>query len=232
MTPQAAYTTKTCCAADAGNGALESLQAAFQQGDVIQITDFIDGALAETLASRAVEMVDGHGIKRDGYPKRGGRSLHAILDGFVVDKHFRELAEIYDRARALAEAVVQKDVVLSPHQRSGVNIRVYRGAESEDGWHYDSNPLSALLYLTNGGQPTQFQVTESSLMDIYPRAGTLLLFEGRSKLHHVPKGSELRVTCPLNLYYVTDLARPDRVDQVLFENSDGMKRSAGESGLS
>jgi hypothetical protein len=211
---------------------LAHLQDVFAQGGIVRLPDFISQELAAELAERALGLANSHGIARDGYPKRGGRSLHDILDGMVIQEQFPELEAIYSRARDVAERIVRTPVILSPYARSGVNIRVYRQVESEDGWHYDSNPLSALLYLTSGGSPTQFQISDDTLLDIYPASGLLLLFNGRKLLHHVPKGDQLRITCPLNLYYPDDTYRPDEVDEVLFENkdrrtTDALRRESG-----
>jgi len=204
--------------------ATDNFQRVFRDGRIVRIAGFLPPETADQLAERALQLVDKHGLKRDGYPSRGGRSLHDILDGHVVQQHFPELVELYSSVRALAEEIVQKPVILSPYLRSGVNIRVYRYTESEDGWHYDTNPVSALLYLTAGGQPTQFIMPDDKLLDIYPSRGLLLLFNGRNLLHHVPKGDQLRITCPLNLYYPDDVKRPDYIDKVLFENSDAVAR--------
>jgi hypothetical protein len=199
---------------------LPLLQNVFAAGGVVQIPEFVEPKLVDLLALRTLELADTHGLRRDGYPSRGGRALLEILDGFVVQEHFPELTQLYSDVRALAEIIVKAPVVLSPYPRSGINIRVYRQAGSGDGWHYDSNPLSGLLYLTTGGQPTQFKITDTTSLDIYPVAGLLLLFDGRRTLHYVPTGNQLRITCPLNLYYPHDLERPAYVDRVLFENSD------------
>lgn len=197
-------------------------QQIFRDGGIVRISNFVDARTAGLLAARALQLADVHAIKRDGYPSRGGRALHEILDGNVVQAHFPEVSGIYARARALAEDIVGRPVILSPYLRSGVNIRIYRQSESEDGWHFDTNPLSGLLYLTSGGQPTQFK-TDDGFLDIYPSTGLFLLFDGRSLLHHVPKGGELRITCPLNLYYPDDVVRPDYIDKVLFDNSDAVR---------
>jgi hypothetical protein len=197
-----------------------SFQQLFREGRIVRITDFASPEISQQLVHRALRLVDSRGLKRDGYPSRGGRSLHEILDGFVVQECFPELLDLYSKARGLAEQIVEKPVLLSPHVRSGVNIRVYRYADSEDGWHYDTNPLSALLYLTEGGEPTQFRMPDETLLNIYPSPGLLTLFNGRNLLHHVPRGGQLRITCPFNLYYPDDITRPDYIDKVLFENSD------------
>lgn len=205
----------------------DSSQQVFRSGGIVTINDFLSRQAATELVQKVLMVVDANGIKRDGYPRHGGRALHEILDGLVVQEQFPGLMDLYSEVRAIAEGIVEKTVILSPYPRSGVNIRVYRQPESEDGWHYDSNPLSALLYLTDGGQPTQFKMPTGGLCDIFPTAGLLLLFDGRSLLHRVPKGDHLRVTCPFNLYYPDDVARPDYVDRVLFENHDKPRSAIG-----
>jgi hypothetical protein len=196
----------------------------FRNGGLLQIPNFIDPTLAGELAERALRLVDAHAIQRDAYTRHGGRALHEILDGFAVQEHFPELLVAYAKARETAEDVAGEPVILSPYPRSGVNLRVYRHTNSSDGWHYDSNPVSALLYLTSGGQPTRFKVSEDELLDVCPSTGLLLLFKGRTLLHHVPTGDQLRITCPFNLYYPHDTFRPDYVDGVLFENRDGVSQ--------
>lgn len=197
---------------------LKRYQEVFRRGGVVEVRGFVEPEESVRFAERALGLAANYGIQRDNDCRLGGRSRHGILDGITVQEQFPELLEVYARARDLAERVIGRPVILSPYIRSGINIRIY-GLGSEDGWHYDSNPVSALVYFTDGGQPTEFKTGADDVLRIYPARGLLLLFDGRKLLHHVPKGDELRVSCPLNLYYPDDVARPEVVDRILFENA-------------
>ena len=43
-----------------------------------------------------------------------------------------------------------QDVTTSTHKypRSCVNVKIYRGRGSQQGWHFDTNTITALLYLS------------------------------------------------------------------------------------
>src|ERR1700722_9963004 len=187
-----------------GSTELARVMADFRDEGMAVLTSVIDTALAETLASRAVEAADHSGILRDGESSQGGQSLSEILDGYVVTRDFPELVGIYNTCRWVAANIVGEMVIVSPFARSAINVKVYRKPEAGQGWHYDSNPLSGLLYLTSGGQPTEFKTADGRLIHIVPEAGALAIFRGRDILHRVPQGAELRVTCPLNYYYPGD----------------------------
>ena len=190
---------------------------------VTQIPDLMQLELARKLADRALTVVDVHGILRDGQASQGGRSHYEILDGLVVERYFPELTGWCHAVRWLAQQIVGAEVILSPYPRSAINVSIYRRVDSSQGWHYDTNPVSALLYLTDGGQPTEFAMNDS-LFRLYPRTGSLALFRGRHLLHRVPPGPQLRITCPINLYHPNDTNRPDWVDRLVYENIDFRKQ--------
>lgn len=116
--------------------------------------------------------------------------------------------------------------------RSAININVLpAGAQYE--WHVDSNPLTALLFVTEhppgtGGElvfrpDPLVRSTEDWELTITPRTGDLLLFDARESAHTVLPVREprRRISVPMN-YYLTEIAcaRPVDLDRYLYGEGD------------
>lgn len=143
------------------------------------------------------EPVEGHGTHRH----------YSLLDGDAVRRVLPELFGWYHGIRWWAEDVTERSVIVSPYSRSSVNVKLYSGGDAQD-WHYDSNALTALLYLTatDPDTATQFRPFPDVIRHMEAAPGDLLLMKGREVLHRVPSlpDGTFRITCPLNLYYSDD----------------------------
>lgn len=206
---------------------MNNLRAGYESEGIAIIDGTMSDRLARDLADRALEFAHQQGYRRDGVASGGGRSIYLVLDGLQVEKHFPELTGYYEAVRPLVEAVTSRVTILSPYPRSAANVKVYAMSDSGQGWHFDSNPVSGLLYLTEGGQPTRLcpaGITDHAsceqFREIYPKRGRLAIFRGRELLHCVPSGRELRVTCPLNYYFPEDTSRPTWMDSAVYNNVD------------
>jgi hypothetical protein len=110
--------------------------------------------------------------------------------------------------------------------RAGVNINATpRGARYE--WHVDSNPMTGLLFATShspgdGGQllfrpDPVTRPQEEWELQVSPQAGMLLVFDAREAAHVVTQlHGDLRLSVPMNYYYVGRQERPEDLDAYLY----------------
>jgi hypothetical protein len=113
--------------------------------------------------------------------------------------------------------------------RSAININsISPGGRYE--WHVDSNPLTALLFVTEhapglGGElvfraDPRVAPDESWEHVVHPVPGELLMFDARRAAHWVTRvgGDKLRITVPMNYYLADDgmVSRPADLDGYLY----------------
>jgi hypothetical protein len=149
----------------------------------------------------------------------GGAYRHALLEGETVRRCLPELYGFYLGLPLSVEAIVCRPIVLSPYPRSAVNVKFYEAPGGEQGWHRDTNAVTALLYLTDDGHPTVVENLRGEVEDIGHQPGDLLLMQGRRCRHHVPPmspGTPARLTVPLNLYHPDDTWRPEAIDSLVY----------------
>ena len=65
-----------------------------------------------------------------------------------VSLYLRELVGVYAALPALLGALTDRQVVPSAYERSSLNVKAVLDQGDGQGWHRDTNPLTALLYLT------------------------------------------------------------------------------------
>lgn len=156
----------------------------------------------------------------DSSMKRGGKSFYRVIGGDDVANHFRPIQDFYIDLCAILSTELDRDVITSPYTLSGVNIRVYPEGKGIGGWHYDTQPLTALLYMT-GGSPTEVIGRDGNTYYVQPTPGTVLVMEGRECLHRILlQESGDRISVPLNYYYPGDTERPSYVDDHIFGDGD------------
>lgn len=144
---------------------------------------------------------------------------YSVLDGNRVQREFPSLFGAYAGWQAMLRAVLGEAVEISIYDRSGVNVRVYHGAGAEHGWHLDTQPITALLYLTTHADEGATEVhpadnPEGPVTALLPVAGSMLLMQGRRCLHRAApiSGKEPRIAVPLNYYTETDFVRDASLD--------------------
>lgn len=190
--------------------------------------DVVARQVVELVDEGAAVRVDRQATNRDAAAgtDKGGAYHHHVIEGDVVRTRLPLLWGWYESVRWLAEAVTMRPVILSPYDRSAVNVKVYTEGD-EQGWHLDTNAVTALLYLTD--VPAKYGTIllpvprhpedEPDPVQHAVTAGTLLLMQGRRVLHRVPKlgpDAPLRITAPLNLYHPDDTWRPADIDDVVY----------------
>lgn len=184
------------------------------------IPDVCSADEALRIEQRTLDIVDDVGIFKEGTATGGGHSKYWILDGFCVQASFPELVNWYGEQRPIIEGIVGRQIILSPYPRSAINIKIYRGSGSGQGWHYDTNPVSAVLYLSDRGAPLALRDLQGGTFGIPPQPGMLLLMQGREVFHRVMEGDETRASCVLNYYHPDDCERPEWIDRVIYENEE------------
>ena len=115
---------------------------------------------------------------------------------------------------------------VSTDQRSRINLNTtLKGARYE--WHVDSNPMTALLFVTthepsDGGQllfrpDPQVRPGETWELQVSPKAGTLLVFDAREAAHVVTEVlAGRRISAPMNYYDAGMQERPADLDGYLY----------------
>jgi hypothetical protein len=197
-------------------GAPDRKQLLEEQGLYVK-KNVVSEALCSDIVRKALQE-EARLIWRDNPAPEGGWSRYALLDGYAVQDHYPELMAIYqDQAMRLSEEL-DREVITSPYPQSAVNIKIY-GPDTCQGWHYDSQPLTCLLYLTHGAA-TEVQQPEG-VMQVLPEPGAMLIMEGRRMLHRVLEntGTDPRLTVPFNYYYPHDTYRPPEMDQAIYQNA-------------
>lgn len=155
-------------------------------------------------------------IRRDSIGSRGEHAYFRLMDADSTLAVAPELFDEYKRVAEIAMWIVRREVVTSPHWRSSINLRVYGPGETE-GLHTDTNPLSALVFLSEGS-PLQIEIN-GDMVDVDPVPGCLAVFDGNVMPHRVPPADDqFRVTAPMNVYYPGYTDRPGWIDLLCYEN--------------
>ena len=148
-----------------------------------------------------------------------GGSLHYdIGDGFWCDRYLRDIETVYSMAATHAERVVGAPLDLSPMRRSRYVVKVYPEPHGEQGWHFDTNGVTALLYLsTNVDACTRVRGLDHVEYTVFPRQGDLLLMQGRRCWHRAdPARFDPKVVIPFNLYLQGEHDRPSGLDDIIY----------------
>jgi hypothetical protein len=172
---------------------------------------------ATSAASNRVDREDsGDAVALD----EGGAYHHAIADGLEVQKILPELYGFYEGACLWLSYITGRSVITSPYPRSAVTLKVYDRPGDGQGWHRDTNALTALLILTDtdGDYGTLVEGRNLKQFNVRNHAGDLWMMYGRELRHMVPPLPDgvVRVTVPLNYYFTDDVWRPEDADGMIY----------------
>jgi hypothetical protein len=159
---------------------------------------------------------------RDSAPPRVG-----VVTGDVIAEQLPWLDQLYRTTFLdLVNSVGAGDYEVGVGLRACININATpRDARYE--WHVDSNPITALLFVTSHGPEQGGQLifrpdpvarpNEDWQLQVSPRSGTLLLFDAREAAHVVTRlNTDLRLSVPMNYYFVGQQQRPEDLDDYLY----------------
>lgn len=137
----------------------------------------------------------------------------------------------------LAARTANEPVSPARDDRYGLVLNVQHGTSMRFECHVDSNPLTGLLFCTDhpegaggelvfGHDPEASEVTavERDCTVIRPRAGQLIIFDGRRHPHYARPlrcGSDLRVVAVMNFYTAScpEETRPPELNRHLYGTS-------------
>jgi hypothetical protein len=150
----------------------------------------------------------------------GGDNNHRALDRFTVDAVVPEVGLFYPQLLLSVRHAVSRYAILGPYRRSGYYVKIYEQPGDAQGWHFDTNSISAIAYLTtNATGATEINGSDGRTHLVYPEAGRLLLLDGRRCWHRAqPVEQEVKVTLLLDYYLLGHRLRKLHLDRLIFGN--------------
>lgn len=138
---------------------------------------------------------------------------YGVLDGEWLNSGVN--VSLYQLAYETVRATLDARAIESPFARSAMCLKRYAAPDGLQGWHFDTNPISAVLYLTScqGGQ-TELR----GLGSVEPRPNRLVMFRGGAIEHRaarVTAGEKL--VAVMNFYLPGDCTRPFEADEAMFQ---------------
>jgi hypothetical protein len=205
----------------------------FHEGLTV-IADAVPAASVAIWREQALRLARRGGIRRDLRADTqdvlgdGGNYHYRVVDGTTIREELPEMIQCYQSMVGLISAVTLDNVEPSPYERSAVNLILYEGKGDQQAWHYDTNRITALLYLTTN----QEGGTECVLLDdnphrpvkrtriVLPQAGALLIMQGRKVWHRgLPVNQQTKLVALWNYYAPDDSWRPEGLDTLLYGSS-------------
>jgi hypothetical protein len=174
------------------------------------------------------QVLDGASVtSREAEFKDSSSPRVGVVTGEIVARELPWLDALYrNEFLELVNTVGGDRYEICEDLRAGVNINATpKGARYE--WHVDSNPITGLLFATShppheGGQllfrpDPVARPHEDWSIQVSPAAGTLLIFDAREAAHVVTQlEAELRLSVPMNYYFVGRQERPEDLDDYLY----------------
>jgi len=187
---------------------VQAAMCAAELSALIEITRKLIGGFAVT--------VDRPGEKRLSY---------AVVTGDRIRSDARPLFDVYAAGPLLAwvrSVTGFADLSVSPHICSAINVNCLSLAGQRYPWHTDAVPFTALLFLsslkdTDGGQLLIKAADSTSVVEIQPARGLLILMDGSRCPHAVAplRTHAIRLTVPM-VYPARLLPRPAGLDDFLY----------------
>lgn len=153
----------------------------------------------------------------------GGNLRYEVVGGHDCARLLPEVMAVYHCLPALLSVITEQDVVVSPYPRSAVVAKIYRAAGFGQGWHFDTNGISALLFLTDNSEGATMvnPLTGGHTESILPAAGSLIVMRGREVWHRAGyMTKETKVMLPLNFYVNGDTWRPGDIDDLIYGRAE------------
>ncbi len=144
------------------------------------------------------------------------------LDRFSLDACAPEIGEVYCSLLPVLRSIVGSTIVVSEDERSAYTAKAYINDGDEQGWHYDSNEVTGVLYLTtscHSGFTEIHALNSDEPIQIHPKAGSLLILDGRECWHRATPvwNGDVKVVCPFNYFRAGSLQRRDsRMNPTIF----------------
>jgi len=162
---------------------------------------------------------------------------YRVVTGERIREEWPELFAFYGDKEVVEwvkHVTGEASIYISPNVMSAINLNIMDDTESVYRWHFDAEPYTALLYLTDVGAEdggtleivancAPHQAPDLAVEDplrFHPAAGTLLLMDGTRCYHRATQmlRSVLRFSVPM-VYVNKVQQRPDGLDSYLYEPS-------------
>ncbi|MGH3549892.1 MAG: 2OG-Fe(II) oxygenase [Pseudonocardiaceae bacterium] len=149
--------------------------------------------------------------------------VFSLVDGKDVAEQVPWLLDLYQHEILHLARENYGDVSCSTDSRAGVNINLQHSGSRYE-WHVDSNPLTAVLFVTSHdsmdggalafrpdtGERVTAETADHELM-IHPVSGTLIFFRAQRYAHQVTEfSSKYRIGVPMN-FFISGIPQ-DRAD--------------------
>jgi len=198
------------------------------------VDEILPTALCQSIVERANRAIACNKIQKVEHKDLGaeaaylkGEYLFHLFKGDDIRAHLPEFEGIYHSLLPTISAITMQDAIVSPYPDSDINIKSYPKGGGVLGRHKDTNGISCLIYLTTNTEGALvlelekdhpgFDVPKIESKRIYPRAGSMLVMQGR-KLWHLsePTQHEQKMTTVLNYYVRGDTWRPKGFDDSVY----------------
>ncbi|MEM7051413.1 MAG: hypothetical protein AAF604_17215 [Acidobacteriota bacterium] len=164
-----------------------------------------------------------------------GSARSYVFDRFATDQVIPELEAFYQALLPILASATGSTWLESPFARSAYTVKIYQPESCSQGWHVDTNSLTALLYLTTNAQggETVIRGLDGQVHRVRPVAGSLLLMDG-VRCEHRAEPVELtpKVVCLLNYYDHHPQRRDLEMDGLAFGDPPLDQADAGGRGSS
>lgn len=207
-----------------------------------RLCDSLNKKILDAINSNEITLVDHQGKGSEKELDGGGKYLHHIFLSEDIDKFLPELKGAYHALLPLVSMVTSTNTILSPHEESDINIKSYPPKGGTIGAHFDTNGITALLYLTDNPNEGHLKLrvkrshpSGKNWVDNYSIAsekGMLLLMQGRKIWHWSdPTINQLKNVVVFNYYEKGDTWRPKNFDQFVYEGQETETKSHDFSSL-
>lgn len=193
--------------------------------DLVQI---LSQRILDIISEQKVQLVNHQGIGTLKELDGAGKYLHYIFRGADVRNFLPELVGLYHGLLPIVSTITNSAAIISPYPNSDINIKVYPPKGGTIGWHYDTNAITVLIYLTNNSEaPLVLKIEKShpskkkpkvNQAKIFAKNGMMLLMQGRNVWHRSePTNNETKIVAVLNYYVEGDTWRPSNFDKFVYD---------------
>jgi hypothetical protein len=216
---------------------IDQLTAEYHSTGVVVIPGVLPESVCSTLVERVETLIAGEYSQwldrtAQRYGEPGGILRHGLIDGLVIRKHLLEIQTLYHALHPLVGALTGQSIVSGLYPISDINMVVYQHG-SVKGPHFDTVPVSLLLFLTSHPEDTNqgslcYESLTGRTVEYFPRAGDIFLFQGRRVRHWVKAITAplMRIVVNANYYTADDHSRDPGIDELLYSQSRERDRDA------
>jgi len=141
-----------------------------------------------------------------------------IIRGEILRAN-QTIAAMYSTVASIATVLIGRALEPAPleYWDSSLNCNIYERPGDHQGWHVDTNPVAALVFLASPPDVGLIvEVNEDNVQTVIPKPGDLVILDG-TKPHCVsPIANERRINLSFNLYPPGEYSRPSQTDSLLY----------------